>query len=347
MKKTLIALAALAATGAFAQSSVTISGGFGLAFGTTKTGDANSGAQIARQTGNIAFKGTEDLGGGLKASFELQTAIGAVATTNNDTGNAAVSNNKAGLSNSNRTLLGDRAANVSLSGDFGAVVLGRGNTAIRSLWGSIGDVTGLPVVSGLSDSSQGSSDAKARVIAGDTFSNYLAYSTPNFSGLTASVALAPVQSTSAPLEGTTAAYKDTMSYTLQYAAGPLAVAANLTDMAATGGAKITTLLGSYDFGMVKVGLTTQSIDMNDAVDPGRATAITLSAPLGSGVLAGGYGRRTGSDGDGDNVAQTFLGYKYNLSKRTNVSAVWNKINREGSVKTNDVTETHLIVGHTF
>ena len=77
MKKSLIALATLAVvSAASAQSTVTISGGMLLGLGTTKTGAASSGTQMSRQTGNIAFKGTEDLGGGLKASFDVLMETG-------------------------------------------------------------------------------------------------------------------------------------------------------------------------------------------------------------------------------------------------------------------------------
>jgi len=348
MKKTLIALAAVAATGAaFAQSSVTISGGYGLALGQTKIGADNSGMQIARQTGNIQFAGSEDLGGGLRAGFALQTAIGGVATTNTDNGTSGAL--------TNRSILGDRAANVSLSGGFGAFVLGRGNTAIRSLWGAIGDVSQSPVVSGLSNSTS-PSDAGARVIVGDTFSNYVAYSTPNMNGFTASVALAPTQSavgtTAILAAGNNAATKDAMSYTLQYAKGPLAAAANITDVAAmaAGGAKITTLLASYDLGVAKIGLTQQSIDLNaGGVNPGDGTAITVAVPMGAGILSAGYGTRKATasleTSYGDDVKQTHFGYRYNLSKRTHLNLISNKINRVGTAT--DVTETHLVVGHTF
>ncbi len=344
MKKTLIALAAVAATGAaFAQSSVTISGGYGLALGQTKIGADNSGMQIARQTGNIQFAGSEDLGGGLRAGFALQSSIGGVATTNTDNGTTGAL--------TNRTILGDRAANVSLSGGFGSFVLGRGNTAIRSLWGAIGDVSQSPVVSGLSAGS-GTSDAAARVIYGDTFSNYVAYTTPNMSGFTATVGLAPTQSvagaTAVLNAGDTAATKDTMSYTLQYAKGPLAAAVNISDQAQTGNVKLTTILASYDLGVAKIGLTQQSIDMNDgSTNPGDGTAITIAAPMGAGILSAGYGMRkaTAAVGVGDDVKQTHFGYRYNLSKRTHLNLISNKINRAGAAA--DVTETHLVVGHTF
>lgn len=323
---------------------MTISGGYGLALGATKIGTADSGAQIARQTGNLNFAGTEDLGGGLKAGFQLQTSIGSIATTN---GAAAPAT------------LGDRGANVSLSGAFGTAFLGRGASSVRSLWGAIGDVSQLPVVSGLSAGNTGTAatapvaiaagDAQARVIYGDAYSNYVAYATPAMNGFTASIALAPSQSTTTNI-GNDAATKDTMSYTLQYANGPLAAGVNLTDAAATGGSKMTTVLASYDFGVAKVGVTSQSIKLNaGGVNPGNGTAVTVAAPVGAGLVSAGWGKRAASASTdtnyGDDVKQNFVGYRYNLSKRTNVSLIWNKIDRTGT--TTDVKETHVVVGHTF
>lgn len=333
-----------AVSAASAQSTVTVSGGMGIAFGTTKVGTDSSGLQIARHTGNLAFKGTEDLGGGLKAGFELQTGIVSIATTNS--GSAVSAGNAAG----NPAWLGDRATYVTLGGDFGTFFLGRGNTAIRSLWGAIAD-TPLPVVSGITAGTSGTSsnkkDLSARVIYGDTFSNYAAYSTPTISGFSGSVALAPVQSGDV---GNNDATKDTMSYTLQYGNGPLLAAANITDAAATGGYKITTLFASYDLGVAKLGLATQSITLNaGGTNPANGTAVTVTAPVGSGFAVFQYGKRGASeaqyDAFGDDVKQTILGYKYNFSKRTAVSAVYNKIDRTGTAT--DLKETHLIVNHTF
>ncbi|WP_416546707.1 porin [Limnohabitans sp. DCL3] len=368
MKKTLIALAVLAASGAaFAQSNVTLSGGYGLVVGTSKTGTVSTGTQIARQTGNLNFAGVEDLGGGLKAAFQLQTSIGAFAETKlNNAGAAAAA-----------TTLGDRGANVSLSGGFGTAFVGRGASAVRGLWGAIGDVSQMPVLSGISAGAGSKVDAGARVIYGDAYSNYVAYSSPAMNGFSASVALAGV-------DGTTAATKDTTSFTLQYANGPLAAAVNLTDSKQTVAAgaavaavaatqsttspftytpavaavaatpavqayKMTTILASYDFGVAKVGLTSQQIKLDSGVNPGDAMALTVAAPIGAGIVSAGFGKRSASGSlneyFGDDVKQTFVGYRHNLSKRTAISLISNKIDRSGAAA--DVTETSLVVGHTF
>ena len=75
MKKSLIALAALAATGAFAQSSVTISGAMDLGVVNQKFGNSTSAQNVSTGTNGasrLRFVGVEDLGGGTKANFWLE-----------------------------------------------------------------------------------------------------------------------------------------------------------------------------------------------------------------------------------------------------------------------------------
>lgn len=353
MKKTLIALAVLAASGAsFAQSAVTLSGGMTFGLGTTEIGTAGSGLQLVRQTGNLQFAGTEDLGGGLKAGFQLQTSIGAVATTNTTTSIAA-----------NRTILGDRAANMTLSGGFGTATVGRGNTAVRSLFGAMGDVSRLAVVSGLSAGSSAAAtaadngtyvvsagDANARIIYGDTFANAVGYTSPAMNGFQVSVGLVPVQDVTSNA-GTTVATRDTLSYTVTYTAGPLGVGFNLTDQKGSAAPnKMNTLVASYDLGVAKFGLTFQTISLPTGTNPGDATAITANIPMGAGSIGLGYGKRIASDSThasfaGDDVKQMFAGYRYDLSKRTNVQLAWNNINRAGTAT--DVKEAHVLLAHTF
>jgi len=365
MKKSLIALAALAAFGtASAQSTVTISGGVVLGFGTSVTpGTAvtpvatDSGMEIVRQTGNIAFKSTEDLGGGLKANFEIQSSIGSYATTN-----TAGQNKATIITNS----LGDRGLYVNLSGGFGSATVGRTATGIRALFGAIGDTTTLPVVTGLSTSAgapisltsttTNTGDSVGRAIYGDTYTNNVSYTSPMMSGFQVAVGVSPVE------DAATIGYSDGASYSAMYSNGPLAAAVNLTTAGAsatvttgfsTTSYKITTGLVSYDLGVAKIALTTQSIALPTGTDPGVGTALTVSAPMGQGVLSLHYGKRAASASTdtrfGDDLKQTAIGYRYNLSKRTSLSAVYNNIDRNASTgaTANDLKETHILVGHTF
>jgi len=83
MKKSLVALAALAATSAFAQSSVTVYGIVDQAYQTNNQNSRdNSKYQNYRGFGEgamagsrVGFRGTEDLGGGLKAMFVIEQGI--------------------------------------------------------------------------------------------------------------------------------------------------------------------------------------------------------------------------------------------------------------------------------
>ena len=84
MKKSLITLAVLAASGsAMAQSSVTL---FGIVDATVRYVDADKGGSVVALTNSgmygsrLGFRGTEDLGGGLNASFWLEAGL------NNDNG---------------------------------------------------------------------------------------------------------------------------------------------------------------------------------------------------------------------------------------------------------------------
>lgn len=83
MKKTLVAIAALAATGAFAQSSVTMYGIADVAY-VNKTHTAANGTQLSKTSGigegynagnRIGFRGTEDLGAGKTAGFVIEQGI--------------------------------------------------------------------------------------------------------------------------------------------------------------------------------------------------------------------------------------------------------------------------------
>ncbi|WP_396270847.1 porin [Ideonella sp.] len=99
-----VALAAAATSGAFAQSSVNVYGRLNVSVERQKAGDVTS-TNLQNNSSRIGFKGVEDLGGGLKAGFQIEH--GFTPTTG-----AAAS-----------TFWG-RQAEVNLGGSFGMVRLG-------------------------------------------------------------------------------------------------------------------------------------------------------------------------------------------------------------------------------
>ena len=128
MKKSLIALAVLAASGAaMAQSSVTLFGivdatyAYGSGSVANKSQLTNSGYNSSR----LGFRGVEDLGGGMSASFWLEAGV------NNDNGSGGTtSTNNQGASGvtGGGGLTFNRRSTVSLNGGFGEVRLGRDYT---------------------------------------------------------------------------------------------------------------------------------------------------------------------------------------------------------------------------
>jgi predicted porin len=140
MKKSLIAVAVLAATtGAFAQSTVTLYGRLDLGMASNKNttnidpitsvvGPTDlvsksfelAGAQGTRTGGRLGVRGTEDLGGGLKASFVIETQV-----------NPDNSKNADGFGTFGATRLG----NLSLAGGFGTVTIGTYDNAFDDVRG--------------------------------------------------------------------------------------------------------------------------------------------------------------------------------------------------------------------
>jgi len=129
MKKTLVALAAAAATGAFAQVSITgnIDLGVRSVGSQTSTSQKTSIEKNNSSTSTMEFKGSEDLGGGLKAGFLLQwTITPEAAGTENGTAQPTT-----GTGNT-QYFTGapfNSEQYISLSGDFGTVKVGEPNAA--------------------------------------------------------------------------------------------------------------------------------------------------------------------------------------------------------------------------
>jgi predicted porin len=380
MKKTLVAMAALASVSVFAQSSVTISGRLDLGHAnlktTTKVAGVNSvaktfslaGDQQGRTTSRLTFAGSEDLGGGLRANFNYETRL------NPDTTAAP------GL---------DRTRNmfINLAGGFGSVTIGTylnpldavrgysvatysapGGDFLANHIGLLSNTTLFPDAD--IDAAFGTTTAAGRTAVRAALSNGLSgrstnsigYRTPNMGGFTGSIGVSQEKTST---DNTSLAKTNGFILSAAYANGPLnallafgqgkgdskSTATNLTSGK-------TTDVGfgvSYDLGVavpyIQFERTKAQINnlLGAAVDGDfttRATEIGAKFPLGAFTPYVTFGG--GKIGDDVKTSAFQIGTTYDISKRTYLYAATGnfKIKEDGS---NSIKTTGYKLGlvHSF
>ncbi len=330
MKKTLIAVAALVATGAFAQSTVTISGVMdaGLLMTTTQNAagtfdKANSFAGNPSSTSAINIAGSEDLGGGMKANFFVET--------NPDMGGASTT-----------TAFGGGQRFVGLSGGFGDIKMGSPNTATLQVIG-MSNPYGTALGGGYSASFSRIGAAGTALAVGQEnrsirSPNAIRYDSPNMSGFAFSYNMAFGNNNAAGAVVTAGV----QTIGLTYSAGPLnagfatssikngGTGALATPTAAvfTGSATAVALAAgttlsynalsaNYTFGATTVyaGYTTNK--RSDNTEDGSSTNLAAKYQA-SGALAvsGNLVKRKDALAAAANGSLFGLGLDYSLSKRT-------------------------------
>ena len=318
MKKSLIALAVLAASGvAMAQSSVTL-------YGVADLGLVKSNGISAQMSGNgtmnngnsrLGVRGVEDLGGGLKASFNFEQGINA----------------ESGKTDANTF---QRAAWLGLSGNFGSVRLGRSLTP--SYYGMAAwELTGAANYSAVANQF-------GFVAAGSRNDSQFAYTTPNFGGFSATLGYIMKPDNSGIAGG---AAEGNAKYDLNviYANGPIAAALSYNKTKDFKGN--ASLGGSYDFGVAKIAASWQ-----DGYKGGRGiegqqkqSGFTIggTVPIGAFSVTLDVARDTKAK-DTDVVVEG----KYALSKRTFAYAAYYK---DDEKKLTTGAKNHLGLGirHNF
>jgi predicted porin len=232
MKKTLVALAALAATGAFAQSSVTIDGYFDRGYTVTNNTDNTKDSKLfgsSAGTTTIGVKVRETLKGGLSIGASFNTDFADASGANQDsTPTTASSIQTGGFANSQSF--------IDVTGGFGVVRLGMPNnftltnvtgvaspafsTGVGSAYSSafsIANGIGTGTVGSVGFATQVANGATGAGVRAIRIANTVQYSSPSFSGLTVHVGY--TQKNSNGGTGT-----DTVGVTegaLRYTAGPV------------------------------------------------------------------------------------------------------------------------------
>ena len=326
------AIAAAFAGSAFAQTSVNVEGIVDVYVGSMKnSGDTGRTSRLdsgGMSTSYLGFKGTEELGGALKATFTLG------AFFRGDTGAAGRFDGDTFFA---------RDANVGLAGNFGAVTLGRSISPVTLpafLFNPIGDSFAL---SPLVLHKAVSTNAWTNSFAGDTgWSNAIRYTTPSFGGLTANVYYQlgeQVGGSNKNVGGNVLYFNGPLSLTVAYHDVEVN---NPTDSTATGPStvkevpivigtnntikaneqKLWLVGGAYDFDIVKVFATydqaRHDIDLRD-----KTGSLGVSIPTGgAGKILGSVAQTRRTSGAFDERRRTTysLGYDHSLSKRTELYA---------------------------
>jgi predicted porin len=299
--------AALVGSSALAQSSVTVYGRLNLSLEHQKT-DAGTNNVEQNNSSRIGFKGTEDLGGGMKAGFQLESGVSA------DTGAAA------------GTFWG-RQSEVNLSGSMGTLRLG--NFTSEAYYAS------ADYISMHNHDTGTSSDALYAYVGRNT--NKVAYRAPEFiKGLSLEGAVSLKE----------AAAKNTVDFAANYANGPLQLGAGyekngeVRQFAVRGLYELGSVtLGAYvqqDKNAFAAGSRTNV----------RVSAMYAMGATEFHVNVGAAGK-TGSVAN-SSAKQGTLGVNYNLSKRTKVYAFYTKVDdNAAALYGGDFSSLALGVRHNF
>ncbi|WP_291477256.1 porin [Acidovorax sp.] len=294
-KMTRVVLAVLAVAGstaAMAQSSVTLYGRVNTTVERQKVGDVST-TGLFNNSSRFGFKGTEDLGGGLKAGFQLESGF------NSDTGAAA------------STFFG-RQSEVNLSGNFGMVRLG--NFFAESYYAT------ADYVSLHNHNTGSSSDAFYAYVMPDA--NKIAYRAPALGNLTLEAAVS--------MHEQAVGGKNAFDLAANYNLGALALGAGYSKQ---GDVNQVGLRALYTVGAFTVGGYYQRDKNAYVLNGGSRDNIRLVGAYNMGASefhvnvgrAGEYKNVNDSD-----ATQFTLGYNYNLSKRTKVYGYYTKVNNSSN-----------------
>jgi predicted porin len=354
MKKPVLTRAAVGIAGyalcgiAAAQSSVTAFGVVDLFVGVIRNDQTTTQlGEGGMSSSRLGFRGVEDLGGGLKASFWLEAALG----PDTGRGGASFGNGTTGTNNTNENaLLFQRRSTVSLQNQWGEVRLGRDYTATYWNW-SVFDPFGQVGVGRTGNLGLGFASLNALAPGGSygtsvRANNMVGYFLPNGAfgpGLYGQVQVSA---------GEAAPGNKFYGGRIGYAAGPYNVAAayGRSDVTASGSVTMDNwnIAGSWNFDAVKLSAFYGSIEL----DGGTRDAdqdnwfVGAAVPLGQWNLKASYAQvKRGGSLSGQKANQIAVGADYNLSKRTALYATYSAIDNTSAAFTVLATASALTNGN--
>jgi len=318
MKKTLIAVAALAATAAFAQN-VTVTGTLDATYRSGKTStvggtDVNASRLGKDGIGTTGFTlaGTEDLGGGLKGLFLVENNFDVSNTGTEGTASATGANNSTGQ------------VFVGVEGSFGSIKLGAANSPTLSIQGGRAGSFGTKDGGRAALTAGGYTTLMGLSVTRND--STIVYGSPNFSGFSVGLAYSP-KSDDATNPGAGAL----SDVGLNYANGPIAAGVSVfnqeagtgtgVNVAASDKNALTSYFVTYDFKFAKFGLgghnfkatTIAGADKTENSGMNALAEVPVTPAL---ALTVNYQRLDDKRDFNLDSTQTAVGAQYSLSKRT-------------------------------
>jgi predicted porin len=359
-----LAVLAAASGAAMAQSSVTLFGivdatyAVGRGSMSNKTRLTNSGLNSSR----LGFRGTEDLGGGMAASFWLEAGLG------NDDGQGGNTNSNNQASGTGDAVAGrqgltfNRRSTVSLSGGFGEVRLGRDytpqfwNLTVFDPFGTNGVGTSQ-TLNGVSTTVTDPMDPKkpikfgfgpAGFSTGVRASNSIGYFLPgNLGGFYGQVQYYLGENSSSDKDANQTSIKKDGSgagVRFGFANGPINIAlaasktkytsfVDLEKLIVKGNVQALNVGGEYDLGVAKLmaQYNEDKLSTTEGSIKGKGWLLGTTIPVGAGEIRAAYSvyKLPNFDEFEMQTNKFALGYTHNLSKRTAVYTTYARLKNKG------------------
>ena len=321
MKKTLIALAAVAATGvAFAQSSVTI-------YGKVEAGLQKMNGDSLKMTNihgsRLGFRGAEDLGGGLQAKFQIEHRFSP------DTGMDATyspggTNPTTGVVTPASSTFWNGMSTVGLAGSFGEIRLGRYYSANFLGANNKPDPFGGDGAGALRGIGMQTTHVRT--------ANIIHYS-GSFSGVNVAVS-------TGLKEGAAKAHN---SFAVGYANGPLDVGVGADKDA---GSDVTNAYATYDLGVAKLAFGLGNKKTAAGVKT-EGLLFGATIPAGPGKVLVGVAQAKNKTTDTTTNQKVGLGYYYPLSKRTALEVTYGRDSKAKTATGKNVGGADFTLHHNF
>lgn len=282
---------------------------------------------VTSNSSRLGFKGSEDLGGGLKAVYKIEYGVDLA-----DTGT---------VSNRNQY--------VGLSGGMGTVLLGRHDTPTKMVQGKF-DVFN-DTVADMVTATGGGVDGDVRA------NNVIAYLSPKMGGMQMIVALIPgegntsgagtVCTAASPCDG----IADATSISFTYSAGDLYVGFGMDSGDIV--QDQMRLAATYNLDALQVGFlynarSDDALSGTDLANDEKGMGLSVKYALGDNAVKAQFIQASdiGGTSGADATAMT-IGYDANLSARTTAYALYNMYSPDVTGASQDVTVMSVGINHSF